>query len=284
MDSASTSVHRLALARTLLFVPGNRPERFAKAIAAEPDAVVLDLEDSVPPDQKAAARTAIGAQWPHLLSSGVPLVIRINALPANDDLHWLRTLVAPSGVMVPKAESAGDLRLVSDRVPNVPIVPLIESASGFLSLNELADAPHVLRLALGHIDFMADTNLQCSEDQRELDPLRFAIAMATRARRLAPAIDGVTVQTDDKARLREDTLRSLRFGFGGKLCIHPKQIGPVHEAMLPSDEELTWARRVLAADADAQGAAVQLDGRMVDLPVVIQARRILERSAGTRAN
>jgi citrate lyase subunit beta/citryl-CoA lyase len=87
------------------------------------------------------------------------------------------------------------------------------------------------------------------------------------------------VQTGDERRLRDDTMRALRFGFGGKLCIHPKQVPVVHEALAPSEAELDWARRVLAADAASGGAAVQLDGRMVDLPVVLQARRTLARAA-----
>ena len=140
----------------------------------------------------------------------------------------------------------------------------------------------MLRLVVGHIDFMADTGLQCSDDERELIPLRFAVAMATRLGALAPAVDGVTVGIDDDERLREDTRRALRFGFGAKLCIHPRQVAIVHEAMMPSAAELRWAERVIAADAAARGAAVQLDGRMVDLPVVLQARRTLARAALTR--
>ena len=99
-----------------------------------------------------------------------------------------------------------------------------------------------------------------------------------------PAIDGVTVQTDDEARVREDTRRALRFGFGGKLCIHPRQVAFVHAACQPAAEELAWARRVLEADAAAAGKAVQLDGRMIDLPVVLQARRTLARASIRRAN
>ena len=122
---------------------------------------------------------------------------------------------------------------------------------------------------------MADTGLQCDSDESELVPLRFAVNIATRLNRLAPPVDGVTVQIGDEARLRADVRRALRFGFSGKLCIHPSQVAVVHDAFMPTAEELAWARKVLAADADAGGAAVQVDGRMVDLPVVLQARRTL---------
>jgi citrate lyase subunit beta/citryl-CoA lyase len=157
------------------------------------------------------------------------------------------------------------------------VLPLVETAAGFYAVRALAAAPGVLRLAVGHIDFMADVGMSCDEQEHELVPLRFAVAMATRWGQLASAIDGVTVQTTDEQRLRNDTLRARRFGFGAKLCIHPRQVTVVHEALAPTELELDWARRVIAADEASGGAAVQLDGRMVDLPVVLQARRTLAR-------
>jgi citrate lyase subunit beta / citryl-CoA lyase len=287
--SADLSLHAaLAQARTLLFVPGNRPERFDKALHSGADAVVLDLEDAVPAVAKAAARDAIGAGWLGLQSAGVPVVLRINALdqPVGvQDVAWLgllARLASPAGVVVPKAESAAALAAFAQRFPDVAVLPLIESAAGYAALYDLASTPGVQRLLVGHIDFMADTGLQCSDDERELAPLRFAVAMATRLHRLAPAVDGVTVAIDDAQRLREDTRRALHFGFGGKLCIHPRQVAVVHEAMLPSAKELDWARRVIAADAAAAGAAVQLDGRMVDAPVVLQSHRTIARAGATR--
>jgi len=273
-----TSTDAVAQARSLLFVPGNRLERFLKAAQSGADAVILDLEDAVPPADKVSARAAICQQWPHLSTLDVPLLVRINAA---DSAAWAADLAALAGlqrlaaVMVPKAESADALRQVHEALAGVALLPLVESAAGYDALPRIAAAPGVLRLALGHIDFMADTGLQCSDDERELAPLRFAIAMATRLQRLAPAIDGVTVAIDDAQRLRDDTQRALHFGFGAKLCIHPRQVAGVHEAMAPSAADLDWARRVVAADAAAAGAAVQLDGRVVDVPVVLRAQRLL---------
>lgn len=275
----------LTQARSFLFVPGNRPERFGKALASGADAVVLDLEDSVPAIHKPAARDAIGGAWTELQRAGVPLVVRINAPEGSsgrDDLVWLARLQPPAGVMVPKVESNAALDLVSTALPGMTLLPLVESAAGHAALPAIAAAPSVSRIVVGHIDFMADTGLQCSPGEPELAPLRFAVAMATRLHRLAPAVDGVTVELGDEARLREDTLRAMRFGFGAKLCIHPRQVPVVHDAMTPEPAELDWAQRVLAADAAASGAAVQLDGRMVDLPVVLQARRTLARARGPR--
>ena len=277
----------LAQARTLLFVPGNRPERFSKALASGADAVVLDLEDSVPLSAKQGAREAIRDAWADLCAAGVPLVVRINASESSsgaEDIEWFGSApfaTAPSAVMVPKAGSRASLEYLAGRLPGAALLPIIETAAGYAALPELAAAPGVLRLAVGHIDFLADTGLQCSADEAELVPLRFAVAMATRLHGLAPALDGVTVAIDDEARLRADTFRALRFGFGGKLCIHPRQVAVVHAAMTPSAEEVTWARCVIAADAASGGAAVQLDGRMVDAPVVLQARRVLARLRGS---
>ena len=275
----------ISSARTFLFVPGNRPERFEKAPRSGVDAVVLDLEDSVPPGDKPGAREAVAAAWPGLRALAVPLVVRIN-VPSQptgqEDLRWLARLDGPAGVMVPKAESASDLAAVRAALPATPMLPLIESAAGYANLGAIASVQGVLRLVVGHIDFMADTGLQCSEDELELLPLRFAVTMATRTGQLAPAVDGVTVAITDDERLRQDTRRALRFGFGGKLCIHPRQVAVVHEVLAPSADEVAWARRVVAADAASGGAAVQIDGRMVDLPVVLQARRLLARVPAAR--
>jgi len=272
----------LAEARSLLFVPGNRPERFEKAARSGADAVILDLEDSVPPADKARARQEIAAHWQELMTLDVPLIVRINAEDSvtwRDDLAVVGRLQGLAAVMVPKAESPGTLSHLHTSLGGLALLPLIETAAGFHAVGALAATPGVLRLAVGHIDFMADVAMACDDEESELIPLRFAVAMATRSARLASAIDGVTVQTTDERRLREDTLRGRRFGFGAKLCIHPRQVGVVHEALAPTGSELEWARRVIAADEASGGAAVQLDGRMVDLPVVLQARRTLARAA-----
>lgn len=280
MDAARL-IAAVAGARTLLFVPANRPERFQKALASGADAVVFDLEDSVPPAAKRAARDSLTAAWAALADTGVPLVVRINALEGalgQDDVQWLAARVPGAAVMVPKAGAAADLVALRQRLPQVPLLPLIETAAGYVNLQQIAAVPGVVRLAVGHIDFMADTGLQCSDDERELAPLRFAVAMHTRLHGLAPGIDGVTTAIDDAALITADTRRALHFGFAGKLCIHPRQVPVVHAAFAPSPEALAWARRVVEADAAAAGAAVQLGGRMVDLPVVQQARRTLARA------
>ena len=276
---------RLADARSFLFVPGNRPDRFAKAVRSGADAVILDLEDSVPAGDKAAARQAVMAHGAELSKLDVPLIVRVNS---DSSAEWAEDLVAVgklegvAAVMVPKAESSETLDRLHTSL-GLPLLPLIETAGGFYAVRALAATPGVLRLAVGHIDFMADTGMTCDAEESELAPLRFAVAMATRWGQLAPAIDGVTVEATDDQRVRDDTRRARRFGFGAKLCIHPRQVAVVHAALAPTDAELEWARRVIAADAASGGAAVQLDGRMVDTPVVLQARRTLAQGKGPRS-
>jgi len=284
MTVAAEHVGSVARARSFLFVPGNQPERFAKALQSQTDAIVLDLEDAVPPDQKVHARDAMRREWTWLSAQPKPVVVRINP-PQSEagtlDLRWLLHLPCLPAVMVAKTDSAAVLARVHSALSGLPVLPLIESAEGFARLGEIANVPNVLRLVVGHIDFMVDTGIQSSVDQRELDTLRFSVAMQTRLHQLAPAVDGITVGVDDAEQLRTDTLRALRFGFGAKLCIHPKQIAVVHAALAPSEAEVEWARRVIAGNEAASGAAFKLDGRMVDLPVVLQARRTLNRVSAT---
>lgn len=274
----TTMSTRVAQARTLLFVPGHRPDRFEKAARSGADAIVVDLEDAVPTTSKAAARAAIEEQWPLLQACGVPVLVRINASETSagtEDVAWLGRLPSPAAVLLPKAESSEAVASVHRALSGAPVLPIIESAAGYAALSLLAATPGVVRLAIGHLDFLADTGMRCDDDQTELVPLRFAVAMATRLNRLAPAVDGVTEQIGDEQRLRNDVRRAIRFGLRGKLCIHPAQVSIVHDAMAPTEEELAWARKVVAADAAANGGAVQVDGRMVDQPVVLLARRLL---------
>ena len=269
----------LACARSFLFVPGNRPERFVKAIGSGADAVIIDLEDSVPLQDKEAACQTVREALPSLPAQAC-VVVRINSpqTPAGQhDVQALKGLPGLTGLMVPKCESGDELQAIAAAMPGLPLLPIIESAAGYLALPQIARAPQVCRLVVGHIDFLADTGMVCSPDQRELDPLRFQVAMCTRAGQLAAAVDGVTVSVDDEAAIRADTERAIRFGMGGKLCIHPRQVPMVHATLMPSEREQDWARRVVAAMEASQGSAVQLDGKMVDLPVVLQARRILDR-------
>ena len=272
----------LAAARSFLFVPGNRPERFAKALASEADAVIIDLEDAVAPPDKALAREQLACAFAAISAHDqMRLLVRINAsgtLWAEADLALLQSLAAQglAGVMVPKAESVVALQRVAAAVgPRCALLPLIESVAGLDQVDALARVPQVLRLAFGHLDFQADLGLTCASDESELVPVRLALVLATRRAGLAAAIDGVTPDTRDSAQLQLDAARSRRGGFGAKLCIHPAQVALVNEVFAPGAAEIAWAQRVVTAVEAAGGGVVSLDGRMVDAPVLRLAQRTL---------
>ena len=267
-------------ARTYLFVPGNRPERFAKALASGADAVVLDLEDAVAADAKAAARSAIAA-WAATAGDAdrQRAVVRINDAESAlfaDDLHLLAS-TALLQVMLPKADSAGAVAAVCAALPGAAVLALIESARGVQQVDAVAASPGVTRLVFGTLDLALDLDLDIAEHADGLAHAASRLVLASRLAGLAAPVAGVTPQIDDEARLLADLAWSRRFGFGAKLCIHPKQVAPIHAALAPSAQALDWARRVLAADA-AQPGAAKLDGRMVDRPVVLQALRMLQRA------
>lgn len=261
-----------SIPRSYLFVPGNRPERFSKACAAGADAVIVDLEDAVPVTEKAAARDAV-ASW---LSPDHPVLIRINS-PGSD---WFRDdvelcgLPGVAGIVLPKAERMDDLFMVKCAEHNRPIYPLIETARGFESAAILARARYVKRLMFGSIDFKLDLGIEGDED--ELHYFRSMLVLFSRLAGIAPPVDGVTTAIDNIDALRHDTLRGRRFGFGGKLCIHPKQVGFVNQFFAPSPEDVEWAKRILASGANVDGAAVAVDGKMVDRPVVLKAQQIVD--------
>lgn len=276
-----TTVTTAITAVTYLFVPGDRPERFDKAAAAAPDALILDLEDAVHPDAKPAARTAIAA-W--LLERGAraQAYVRINdaSSPAfAADMEWLRALPpdAPlAGLLVPKAEDPAALGAIAQALaqvnPHGRLVAIIESARGLHGIDALCAAQGVSRLAFGSLDFAVD--LGCAHTREALLMARSRIVLASRVAGLPPPVDGVTTALKDEAVLAGDVAHARALGFAAKLCIHPAQLAAVRAGFLPTAEQLDWAQRVL--DATASGShAVQVDGKMVDRPVIEQARRIL---------
>lgn len=263
-------------ARTYLFVPGTRPERFDKALASGADKVVLDLEDAVAADDKAHARGVIAA-W---LQEATPadrsrIVVRINDAGSSwfaADLEALRDIPGTS-VLLPKAESAAQIAEIQAALPDSDVLALIESARGVAEVNRIA-AAGPRRLVFGTLDFALDLDMDISTDGAGLAYAASRIAVASRLAGLPAPVAGVTAHLDDEQRLLSDLAEARRFGFAAKLCIHPRQVLPIHAALRPSTEALDWARRVLVADAASPGAA-RLDGRMVDRPVVLQAQRTL---------
>ena len=285
----SSATSPLALARAFLFVPGDRPERYTRALASGACAVIVDLEDAVAPDRKDTARTQIAEGFATLPSDAHGrLLVRMNAA----DTPWHaddRALVARlavqgllAGVVLPKAERATDLTALAQAVgPATALLPLIESVAGLDAVDALAVSPQVLRMVFGHLDFQADAGMACGPDEAELVPVRLALVLASRRAGLAPPVDGITADWRDTARLTAEASRARRGGFGAKLCIHPEQVAGVAAAFTPSADELAWARRVRDAVRAAGGGVVNVDGRMVDGPVVKLAERLLAQEVRT---
>ncbi|WP_199199472.1 CoA ester lyase [Amycolatopsis sp. CA-128772] len=247
-------------ATTFLFVPGDRPGRFGKAVAGGAGVVLLDLEDAVAPADKDSARASV-SEWLESHRAAV----RINA-PGTPWFEADAELVAARDVpvVVPKAETPGVLAGFRE------VVALAETALGVERAGELAAVPSVTRLAFGSVDLAAELGVD-PDDREPFAYARSRLVIASAAAGPAPPIDGVTTDLDDDERLASDARYARRLGFGGKLCFHLRQVAPVRAAFAPTEAERAWARRVLTA-----GERVSVvDGRMVDKPVVARARRIL---------
>lgn len=266
---------------TYLFVPGNRPERFAKALASGADRIIIDLEDAVAPADKAAARAAI-AEW--MAGAGEArrnLLLRINDAATDwhdEDLALARAAQAAC-VMLPKCEAPSQVAAVlAQLVSSAGVLPLIETARGMVALHEIASVPGVTRLAFGSLDYIADLDIPAGS--LALDYAAAQIAVASRAAGLPPPVAGVTPELD-AARVAADMAHARSLGFGAKMCIHPSQVAVVRAALTPSAQELAWAQRVLQAWKASTGGALQVDGKMVDRPVVLKAERIAAQAART---
>jgi citrate lyase beta subunit len=257
-----------------LFVPGDRPDRFAKAAAAQPDAVIADLEDAVAPERKSFARDAVQAA----LQSGSTAWVRINNMRTNDGMLDLAMLEGqpPTAVMIPKTR-ASDIDNVRARLRNVPVVALIESIGGVVDLEAIACLQGVAAIAFGAYDLCAE--LGALPTPEVLAAYRSQIVFAAR-RAGVSAIDAPFLDLEDVEGLAAEAARGVRFGFDGMLAVHPKQIAPIRAAYTPSEEQLAEARAVVAIAAG--GGAVRHGALMIDAPVVAAARRVIARSGEGR--
>ncbi len=267
--------------RSWLYVPGDRPDRFGKAAGSGAHAVVLDLEDAVAPEAKEAARRSV-AGW--LSEPGHRAHVRINAAGGADheaDLAALAAAPGLLGVLLAKAAEPRQVAVTAAALPAaVPVLPLVESAAGVRDADALAAAPRVALLVFGGADFALDIGVEAGVRDESMLYARSRLVIASRAAGIGPPVDGVTTDLDDPAAAGADAAHARALGFGGKQCVHPRQVAAVNAAFAPTAREVAWARRVVAADADARGAALRLDGRMIDRPVVERARRIIDEAGG----
>ena len=269
------TLRQQSLSRSYLFVPGNRPDRFDKAMQSGADTVIIDLEDAVSPAEKMQARKAVI----DYLTPEHGICLRVNGTESdwfNDDLE-LCTLPGVNSIMLPKVETMDQVNRITGRIKgDVPVLPFIETAQGFSNLGNIAAAHGVQRLVFGTLDFMLDLGLNTDGD--EINAIRLQLVLASRIAGIASPVEGVTQDIRDLDRLQLDSRRARNLGFGGKLCIHPSQVELVNSCFSYSPDEIAWARRVLAAAELSNGSAVSLDGKMIDKPVIERAEIIISRS------
>jgi citrate lyase beta subunit len=266
-----------------LFVPAHEPRKIAHALDTSSGAVILDLEDAVPEARKAEARRAASeclarAGPPH----GPALWVRINATDPEFEqdiaaIDWTRA----AGVVLPKAEDPQRIACV-ERAGAKRVLPLIESAAGWAAMDRLvAGAGRVDRLAIGTWDLALDLCLFAVDDPDDSDliwQLRGELVVKSRQLGLRPPIDGVCAQLESEARFETVSRRAAALGYGGKLLIHPKQIGIAEQVFGPDPAMLDSARRVLEASAAAESegrGATRFEGRLIDRPMVERAKAIL---------
>ena len=287
--------------RSMLFVPGDRPERFAKAVASGADAVILDLEDAVTADRRGGARIEVAR---HLASvtRTVPQWVRINPVGSADALADLTAVIAarPDGILLPKPESLDDLWRVDHWLEAleaangiargaIAMLPIVtEKARAVLSLGSWGRLPErVAGLTWGAEDLAADIGAEANRtaDGAYEPPFLLARSLCLLAAGAAgvPAYDTIDIEFRDPAPIERRSREARRLGFSGQIAIHPAQIAPIHKAYTPSAEEIIWAERVLEAFRSSPGrGAVQLDGRMLDRPHMRQAERILASRTGPK--
>jgi citrate lyase subunit beta/citryl-CoA lyase len=270
-----------SFARSWLFVPATRPDRFAKAAISGADRVILDLEDAVAPEEKEDARRGLMTAT---IPRDVPVYVRVNSALTpwfEEDLGVARTL-AIRGVLLPKADSAAHVeRALKGIAPEHTVVPIIETAAGLWNVGDVARCPRVERLIFGALDFTLDTGIHDADGA--FNWVRTRIVVASKVAGIAPPVDLVTLAIDDQDLLRRHAARSRNFGFGGKLCIHPKQIAITNDAFRPSDEEVAWARAILdELSTRPEDAVFAHRGELVDRPVIERAKQIIEHDSAAR--
>lgn len=277
--------------RTMLSVPGNRQNMVEKARGLPADAIVLDLEDSVPVAEKANARAMVADAIAGGILGEQRVFVRINSRGSGLLEQDLDAVVIPGlhGINLPKPGSAEDIRAVDSIISrletergmesgHVRLTPWIETARGLLNAFEIASAsPRIVALIFGAEDFTLDTGMQRSDRGDELFQPRLMVVVAATAAEVT-AIDTPFNDFRDEAGLIRETTLARRLGFQGKYVIHPSQIEPVNRAFRPSPEEVEQARRAVEAfeAAEAEGfASTSVDGKMVDIPIANRARRLL---------
>ncbi len=273
-DTSSASAPGVAAsARSWLYAPGHSEKLLERVFEASADAVVLDLEDGVPEQEKGRARALVAeviaerSAW-----------VRVNA-PGSEaaaaDLEAVARHAA--GIRIPKVGSGADVEWIAERLAGVPLAATIESARGIMQASRIAAVPGVAHLVLGAADLALDLGVR--PDSEALLWARCQVVFASAAAGVGAPVDSAYLGPDDAATLRAEAVRSRELGFSGKSAVRPWQVPVINAAFAPTLEEIAWAEHVLACFEASGGAATRLEtGELVDRPVANSARRILGRA------
>ncbi|WP_435363719.1 HpcH/HpaI aldolase/citrate lyase family protein [Haloarchaeobius sp. DYHT-AS-18] len=271
--------------RSVMFSPGDRPELMRKAPGTGADTIIFDLEDAVAPQRKDEAREAVR----EVLSDpefdpDCEVCVRVN--PTGEgmdaDVDALAGDLRLDALMLPKATGAADVDCLDDAFEGAtpPVLALVESAAGVLAAADIAGADVTDALVFGAEDLSADIGATRTSDGTEVLYAREKVVVAAAAHDI-DAIDTVYTDFSDTEGLADETDFAIQLGYDGKMAIHPSQVPVINDAFTPADDRIEWARAVLdaKAEADAEGRGVfQVDGEMIDAPLIAQAERVLERA------
>ena len=284
--------------RSLLYVPVNVEKFVDKAHTRGADVIQLDLEDSVPPAEKANARKLVEKNAARVRRGGADVVVRINqplALAVRDLEHSI--LPDVNGIACTKIDSASHVRLLDELVTDLEerrgmaaghtrFITMIETADAFSRIDEIPRAsPRVAAMNIGGEDFALDCAMQPDDDVL-LHPKQRMIIAARAAGVMPLGFIGTVADFSDWERFRQMVRRSRRFGFDGAGCIHPGQVKIVNDEYTPSPDEVEYARKVIRMDEEAAAAgrgSFQIDGKMIDIPVVVRAQNLLKRHEAIKA-
>jgi citrate lyase subunit beta/citryl-CoA lyase len=269
--------------RSILFSPGDDPEKLRKAVDTDADVVVFDLEDAVVPDRKAAARETVRAALEAVVPADPEVCVRVNPIDrgAAEDVAVALAGQAPDSVMLPKVPDAAAVdrlaALLADAGLDCPVLALAESAAGILHAEAIAAADATDALIFGAEDLAGDIGAQRTDDGGELTHARQQVVLAARAAGVTPIDTHYPDYTDD-AGLRAEAERAAQLGYDGKLAVHPAQATVINDVFTPDPERVEWAERILAARDSAESGVFVVDGEMIDAPQIRQAERILARA------
>lgn len=284
MDSLTTNkINAISHNKTWLFVPATRIDRIEKAFASGADAIIVDLEDAVAKQDKAAARDALKNYYDEQNAKQTyrPIWLRINQAGSEEffkDIVLCQKMPSLAGVLLAKAERAEDIESIH-QLTGLPVIALIESAIGLYQIDSMAKATGLTAFSYGFLDLCNDLRVQVGTPSAEIvaNQIRYQFIVVSKVHKLAPPIDTIYPDFNDEVGLANRVQLWSQMGMSGMLCIHPKQVATVQQALQPTDRELAFATRVIEEYEKSGQAVFKIDGEMVDAPVIARSRQLLER-------